>query len=420
MAFWDKFFNDTKASEAGSLIAGFNLNRPVYRSKLNEKREAYAKEAFMGVIAYSAVTSVSEAVSRVPWQLFTGTGSDRTEIEDHPILTLLNRPNPGQSGIQFRENWAQQYLLHGEAWQERVMLNMSPEELYVHPADKMAPIPGPFGFPKAYEFKADDGQKRVWQADPATGLADIRLTKKANPADHWRGFAPTQAASVSIDQFNAGQQWNAALLQNAAEPSGALVYNPKEGPGQLTEEQREQLLGSLRERYSGARNAGAPMLLEGAMSWEQFGMGPREMDWLEGQREAARMISLAYGVPPQLLGIPGDNTYSNYREARLAFYDDTVLPILDTMRDEWNHWLLPAFGNEKLKLDYDDDTIEALDFRREREWDRVKNADFLSIDEKRAVVGYDALGPEGGGDIIEAVERGAGMVNAGINDKTTD
>jgi Phage portal protein len=96
-----------------------------------------------------------------------------------------------------------------------------------------------------------------------------------------------------------------------------------------------------------------------------------------------------------LVGVPGDATYANYREARLALWEDTILPLLDGVADRLNHWLAPRFG-VGLRLAYDADSLSALAPRREAVWARVQGADFLTQDEKRAAVGY---GPLKGGDL---------------------
>jgi HK97 family phage portal protein len=125
-------------------------------------------------------------------------------------------------------------------------------------------------------------------------------------------------------------------------------------------------------------------------------LSPKDMDWIAGKDMSAREIALAYNVPPQLVGIPDSQTYNNNREARLAFYDDAVLPLVEFFRAELNNWLSPAFG-AGLELRFDEDGIEALSLRRERKWRAIATANFLTTNEKRAAVGYE---PVDGGDVI--------------------
>jgi HK97 family phage portal protein len=191
---------------------------------------------------------------------------------------------------------------------------------------------------------------------------------------------------MALDIHNAAGRWNKALLDNSARPSGALVYAPKEG-GNLTEEQYERLKSELEDGYSGARAAGRPLLLEGGLDWKAMGLTPKDMDFIEAKNAACRDIALAFGVPPMILGIPGDNTYSNYQEANRAFYRMTVLPLAARTASEIAAWLGPRFGAE-LRLEPDADRIDGLSAEREALWARVGAADFLTDDEKREAVGY--------------------------------
>jgi HK97 family phage portal protein len=132
------------------------------------------------------------------------------------------------------------------------------------------------------------------------------------------------------------------------------------------------------------------MVLEGGLDWKQMGFAPKEMEFNEAKNAAAREVALAFGVPPMLLGIPGDNTYSNYAEANRAFWRQTALPLAARMAEALNGWLAPVFG-EGLKLEIDPDQVEALSSEREALWARVGAASFLTDDEKRAAVGYGPL-----------------------------
>jgi phage portal protein BeeE len=97
-----------------------------------------------------------------------------------------------------------------------------------------------------------------------------------------------------------------------------------------------------------------------------------------------------------LLGIPGDNTYSNYREANLSFWRQTVLPLVGRTASQLTRWLAPRFG-DTLRLGYDADAVEALAQDRESTWDKLNAATFLTLNEKRAAAGYGAVE---GGDVV--------------------
>lgn len=103
--------------------------------------------------------------------------------------------------------------------------------------------------------------------------------------------------------------------------------------------------------------------------------------------ESAREIALAFGVPPMLLAIPGDNTYANYQEANRAFWRQSVLPLAARIACALTNWLAPAFG-DGLVLAADTDRVEALASDRAALWERVSNATFLTVNEKRLATGY--------------------------------
>jgi HK97 family phage portal protein len=134
-------------------------------------------------------------------------------------------------------------------------------------------------------------------------------------------------------------------------------------------------------------NAGRPLLLEGGLDWKAMGLSPRDMDFLEARNGAARDIALALGVPPMLIGIPGDNTYANYQEANRAFYRLTVLPLVNRTAARLCGWLSPVFGTT-LRLEPDLDRIAGLAGERDALWTRIGAASFLTDEEKREAVGY--------------------------------
>jgi len=183
---------------------------------------------------------------------------------------------------------------------------------------------------------------------------------------------------------NAASGWNRALLENAARPSGALVMAAGDGGG-LTSDQFDRLKAELQGAYSGAGNAGRPMLLEGGLKWQSLSLTPADMDFAELKAAAARDIALAFGVPPMLLGLPGDNTYANYREANRALWRLTLLPLAGKILSGLAEGLRPWFP--KLALGVDLDRVPALAEDRERLWAQLGAADFLNAEEKRAMLG---------------------------------
>lgn len=384
---------ERKASRAGGLIAMHFLGQPVWTPKQYDRlaEESYAKNA----VAFRAIAEIAKCAGSVPFALFQGDGKARRQLESHKLLDLLNRPNPMQSRSAFMQALVGFFLISGNTYIERVgPIHGPPMELWPKRPDRMLVKPGKTGTPDAYIFKTGEGEV-AWPVNPRTRDSQILHVKAFHPLNDWYGMSAVEAAAFSVDQHNEAGKWNMRLLQNAARPSGALIVDPKSGTG-LDEDQRNQLKAEVEEKFSGADSAGRPMLLEGGLDWKEMGLKPVEMDWLEGKHTSARDIAMVFGMPAQMLGIPGDNTHRNMEEARLWLWEQTILPLLDFFLVELNWWLAPRFG-EGLKLAFDTDEIPALITRRFVLWDKINRSFFLTIDEKRKAVGYE---PVRGGDVV--------------------
>jgi HK97 family phage portal protein len=366
---------ETKA--VGGLVALASGGRAQWTGR---SYAALAREGFMkNPVAHRSVRLIAEAAASVVWLLYAG---DR-ELPDHPLLSLMRRPNARMGGPDFFEALYGHLLLSGNAYVEPLLVGGELRELHLLRPDRIVIVEGRDGWPEAYEYRAG-GLVRCFPAE-AEGPTLLQL-KLFHPLDDHLGFPPLAAAQVALDLHNAAAAWNKALLDNSARPSGALVYQPKEG-GNLSPDQYVRLKQELDEGYSGPMRAGRPLLLEGGLDWKSMGLSPKDMDFVEARNGAARDIALAFGVPPMLLGIPGDNTYANYQEANRAFYRLTILPLLTRTAASLSAWLSQAYG-EELKLAPDLDQIAGLAAERGELWTRVGNADFLTDEEKRQAVGY--------------------------------
>jgi len=352
---------------------------------------ALSREGYLGnAIVHRAVRLVAENVASCSFLVFEGA----QEREAHPLGLLLARPNPRQDGAALLEALVSHLLLAGNAYVEAVALDDAVRELYALRPDRMKAVPGPDGWAEAYDYTAGGRSVRFDQL--ASRLPPILHLTFFHPLDDHYGLAPLEAAAVAVDTHNAASRWNKALLDNAARPSGALVYSGPEG-AVLSDAQFERLKRELTDTYQGAVNAGRPLLLEGGLDWKTMSLSPKDMDFLEAKHTAAREIALAFGVPPMLLGIPGDNTYANFQEANRVFWRQSVLPLATRIGAALAQWLAPQFG-DGIRLVVDTDRIEALASDRNALWERVTDAPFLTLNEKRDAVGY---APIAGGDRLE-------------------
>ncbi|MDR3132119.1 MAG: phage portal protein [Rickettsiales bacterium] len=360
---------------------------------------SFAEEGYVkNVIAFRAINMIANAASSVPFILYRLTNQGKSQLKVHPLLKLLYSPSPITSKSEFIEGIVTHRLISGNAYVlmiEPKNNRKPPIEPYLLRPDRVEIVSGRNNVPYIYRYTVNNNSYD-FKVNKLTGRSAVLHLKTFNPLSDWYGLSPIEAAAYSIDQHNQAGAWNQAMLQNGARPSGAIVVKPaKDGSsGNLSQEQYQRLKEQINDHYSGSVNAGRPILLEGGLEWKEMSLSPRDMDFIESKHSSARDIALAFGVPPQLLGIPGDNTYSNLVEARLSLWEQTVLPTLENIVCHLNSWLTPRFG-EDLCLSYDKDAIEILMEKRQKLWKYVENASFMTLNEKREAFG---LPPLPGGD----------------------
>lgn len=371
---------ETKASRAGAILALHSLKQPRWSSRTGEEltRQGYERNA----IVYRCVRLIAENAASIPWLVYENGEDD----DAHPLARLIARPNPNEAGPGFLESVFSNLALFGNSYVEAVSIDGAPRELYNLRSDRMTVAPGPRGWPAAFEYRIGaDVVRYPVEPDGRSPILHLRLF---HPLDDHYGFAPICAAQSSLDVHNAASAWTKALLDNSARPSGALVYAGADGA--LTEEQFERLKAELDENFSGARNAGRPLLLEGGLDWKALSLSPKDMDFAQAKHDAAREIALAFGVPPLLLGLRGDNTHANYAEANRAFWRQTIIPLVQRTQKSFEAWFARDWPDVTLAADLD--KMDALADEREAEWRRIGAAGFLTDDEKRAAVGYAEAG----------------------------
>lgn len=329
--------------------------------------EGQVREALRNAIAQRAIRLVAELAASAP--VFAGG-------EDHEALKLLPP--------MLVETVATQLLLHGNAFLETGLDHRGiPAVFWALRPERMSLQTDANGWPKNWIYRL--GHKtELFPAEGDAARPGLLHIRSFDPLDDHLGVGVLASAADAVSLLNMSSRWNRALLANAARPSGALVLEGDDGP--LSAEQFDRLREEIEAGFQGAVNAGRPMLLEGGLKWQPLAMTPAEMDFARLREQAAREVALAFGVPPMLLGLPGDATYANYAEANVALWRLTILPLLTKLLSAISAHL--ALWWPGIRLEVDLDGIPALWTDRELLWSSVSKADFLSDDEKREMLGF--------------------------------
>ena len=423
-----------KASAVSGVVMGqFSPGSPVYTP---DDYEAMAKEGYQkSVYVFRSVNLVAQSCAGIPMMLYRVKGGSRSgksinaqlgrrkgvqraaeikrlvkageieELTEHPLLTLLKRPNPRQGGGQFTQSVMAYRMTAGNTYIEKMAPDTGnnkgvPKELYALRPDRVNVLAGTASDPvRGYRYQAGGLIETL-------APENVLHWKTFNPLDDVYGMPPLVAAARSVDQNNVAKDHNVALLQNGARPSGFLSHE-----GNLGDQQQKNLLTQLRDGLIGSRNAGKMLVLEKGMTWQETGMNLKDMDWIEGQKLSADEIVTVFGVSMVLLR-PTDAAFANMSVAWRVFYEATILPLMDEYVDELNRWLVPSFAGKggDLILAYDIDGIEALRENQDAVYTRTTSAfsvGILSLNDARNAIGWEDDGEYGHlyGWQIEAYQR---------------
>lgn len=340
------------------------------------------------VVVYHCISGIADAVADLTYILM----ENGQEIEKDDVLKLLKRPNPRQNFKEFIRYIVAYKLIAGNCYVQSIATDGRMRkvlELNTLRPDRVTIVPNTFALPYEYIYTIN-GKSIVYPVDPVTFLADVLHIKYFHPLNDLYGLSPIQVAMMNIDQHNSANEWNQKLLLNHAKPSG--IYNLK-NQGNLSTEQREQIMQKLDERIKGKENAGNPVIAGMDVEYIQTSLTPAEMDWVNSKNVTSRDICLAFKYPAFMLGMAEGSTFNNLSEARISFYEETVLPLAESIYSELAYYLSRIL-NRDLDLIVDKDRISALSDRRIASRNNAVtgvNAGIISRNEAREEIDYKPL-----------------------------
>ena len=311
-------------------------------------------------------------------------------VENHPILALLNKPNLMQSWEKFLTQMIGSHDIAGEGDVLKIGIGQSVELWPLRP-DWLEITTFSMGLPVTCSYTPSDTyeESTVKQYQ----FSELMIWAEYNPLFRWRGLSPLYSAAYSIDTLNEYAKSNKAMLENGMTPSGVLWTD-----SEVSDTSFNRLQEQFNGKYAGAKNSGKPMILDGGLKWQGMSFSPRDMEFVSGKRLSQLDVCQVLRVPPQIIGIEGSQTFANYEQARAAFYEDEVIPMVNGLLSELLGFLRKDFKiPPTYKLIVDADGITALEPRRAERNKVIDGLTSLKVDEKRAAMGYDSTE---GGDVI--------------------
>ena len=350
---------------------------------------SHGNQIFVEAMAYRTNPYVRRAVdlnaasaSSVPAMLMDAKGNE-IESPNHPLRKLMDRPNKSMGWKEYVDTNIRYLGIYGETFIYMVRTIKGIEALHPISSQNVTVQPSnnildPVAY---YTVNMGNGSIRV-------NPENMIHIKYPNPKDPTHGLSPMTSAADAIMIQAAIREWNISTTKNGANPSMELNI-----PYEMTKEQFDDFKKKFDAGYGGPDNANKVLILDGGKTSKVLGFNARDMDYANAVVLYAREVSIAYGVPPEKIGDSANKTYSNSIEANKEYANDTVMPLLDMFYSAHNRQILPLY-KDVAEIKYDIEKVPGLKGDQTQQYIALNSIDFMSINEKRALFGYDDLGAD--------------------------
>jgi len=370
------------------------LVTPSVTSRPDYKFADYCKYAYAAnSAAYSCIRLVARSIAALPIKVYREQGGDEVLLNEHPVWDLLRRPymHRFQSWEKFITGVVSFRYLNGNVYHLiGGILGMPKEITLLRPDLVTVKLTRDKQAISHYEYRAG-GNYRKLEPEKIFHYATF------NPLNDIYGEPVLNAASWGLDLDNYSAEWNVSILKNMARPS-IFLKSPEHAP-MLSPQQLKILTDTWNEKFAGSKKAGKVIAIGGGYEPKIISWNAKDLDWLRGMISAQIRIAIVCGVPPELIGIQGQKTYSNYHEARMAFYQETVIPeaklYLSELTTFLNYWYEDDFI-----IGVDVEQVDAIAEDTNNKSERVREElkyGLYTINEARQALGRPAVD---GGDVI--------------------
>lgn len=361
---------------------------------------------------------IAREVSKMEFELYQMGIKDGeiiyNELETHPILDLLDRPNPETSKSDALYIVESHKKLTGDAFWLKIYSGRKVVALRSLPPDKVTlnlqdPTPDDPTVIKNFEYHDVINGEKI---DVVYQPEEIIHIKKPNPSNYFRGYGAVEALAETIDTDNLTNLTTKRFFQKGAITNFVLKTDQK-----VNSDQIKRIQSELKQMYGGASNAYRTMILGGGLTPEKLTFSNKDMEFLAQLTWYRDKIMSGFGNTLASLGMLDDVNRATHESSMIEWKRNTIKPDMDSIINALNEFLVPEFGNnlvlgyvDPIPEDRTDDIAEAT---------QLFSSSLITRNEGRELLGYDSVD---GGDVFMA-SMGSTEEPAGdpeLDDETTD
>lgn len=335
---------------------------------------------------YACVSIIAKATSKARFRLYLNRGADELEeIPSHPIIDLIENPNPFDTKTEFLYRAVSHIQLTGDSFIYLAKNKFgSVKEMYVLQPEKIEIVPDAVDFISSYLLN-DLKQKEEFKVD------EILHFKLPSPNSPYYGASPLMACAMSVDIDEYQHKYQMKFYQNSAIPP--IVLETEQG---LDEASVKRLRRDWERLHRSDGNSGRTAILERGLKVKSVGISPRELDWLSSNRMTRDDILSIYGVPPALLGLVEDSNRSNGETQEYTFHRQVIEPLLCLIDDKLTKNIASKF-DKKFVIRHDSTVPYDAERGARAAQTRILSGQ-TTINEERLSQGYKPV--EGGEEIL--------------------
>jgi HK97 family phage portal protein len=331
-------------------------------------------------LVYSCIRYRAEAITQAALRVYpAGRGEP---IDDHPLRRLFANPNPICNEFEFWEvqstykdlagtNFT--LIVRGRGGAAAQLWPLRPDLVGVLPGRNYLRDPTDY----VWVYRPDPSNPDLLALIAREDMIRVRYPNP-NPNDpgwRWFGQPPLRAAARAVTLDNAATDFVDTLLRNHAMPSLVVETTATD----MTNALHERLQSLWRKTFGGPRR-GEPAFLQRGMTVKALGMNLRDLEFPDLRSVSETRICMAFGVEPILVGAKEGlehNAYKDYREARLSFWEESMITEEKRYLAPIVKQLVPDFagvGRRAFRVGWDNSEVLALKESQQQIWDRATRA----------------------------------------------
>lgn len=315
------------------------------------------------------------------------------ELDSHPLIDLLERPNSYQTGIELREAFWYNYifgdgyliaLTPGEDSRSEI-----PMELHSLSSKRVEPIVSQDRYNPIQSYRITLFNGNQVYLDPKY----VFHMSRWNPNDDFTsGFSPMSPAGKVVAKNDENQIAQGAAFVNGGRgtlfSSDSVLDKDNDLRSMLPVETMNKLRDTVRQDMSGAMNNQRKHFTNGKVNVTNYGDTIAEMELMESEKADWRDIFAVLGIPIALGPTAEAMTDNNQEAGQKRLVTNTIMPLLKKFDMKFKVWCEQWYGVQVVPVH---DLTEFKELAPDLKLLKEVYADlpFIKFSEKRTLFQYD-------------------------------